>query len=236
MYLDAPLLDARLVVKRSCSDGELLGWAQTADSQTFSMVDQSGSSLLHLEPGWYGLCYCNQTLSQCDQAPDFANVLGVLISQGPYPNQSAQCVLGQLCVLSPWRGVGLSINDSVIVGHQCGIPNATTSHGQAYSPVRIHGSTDEWSLHLGHLDLNEMPQVVDLCWCPASASCKSVQHFRASAYALRILCPPGSYESEGSCKDCPVGSWCPDGLRTESCPASSSSATGSSILLRRKAC
>ena len=232
-----PNLPSILSVKRSCMDSESLASAESSDG-TFAFTEGAGSSIssrLHVDPGLYTLCSCDA--SQC--SPSDLVALGFFISEGPFANQRLQCVMGQPCAFASLRGVGLSVDDRVIAMRQCGTDNASATFGHAsaspQTSLRIDRSMDAFTLDLGQLEPNGVPETLNLCWCPAGR-CGAAEDFRATALELQILCPPGLYEVDGSCESCPEGYFCPDGQRVDSCPAWSSSPAGSSHLLRLSDC
>ena len=53
-----------------------------------------------------------------------------------------------------------------------------------------------------------MPGTYQMCWCPASASCKLAFSFRAPAGKLQFVCPAGYYEASSGCAPCGRGFHC----------------------------
>ncbi|CAE7037113.1 Herc4 [Symbiodinium sp. CCMP2592] len=227
--MDPPLPGVSISVKRSCLDSESLASAVSSDGQTFTFADdQTGSSRLHVEPGWYRLCSCFQNVSRCDQPGDFSSTLGFFISEGPYANQTLHCFMGRPCVFASWRGVGLSVKDGVIAMSQCGSPNSSVTFGQDRAVRRVGRTIEAFTLELEQPQLNGVPETLQLCWCPQGRPCASSEDYQAVAFQLQVHCAPGRHEFEGSCMNCPEDSFCPDGHRVESCPAGSAAVAGSS--------
>ena len=231
--MDSPFPDVWISVKRSCLDSISLASAVSSDGQSFTFTDdQTGSRRLQVEPGWYRLCACFQHVSQCDQPSDFTSAFGFFISEGPYANQSLHCFMGRPCVFASWRGVGLSVNDSVIAMSQCGSPNASVTFRHESAVRRVDRTIDAFTVELGELQLNGVPETLQLCWCPQDRPCASSEDYQAVAFQLQVHCSPGRHEFGVSCMICPEDSFCPDGHSVESCPAGSTAVAGSSPFLR----
>ena len=216
-----------LMAKRFCTDTDMLG---TEPVQTFEGV----ATLLFLEPGHHRLCWCD---TNCSQPGDFQVALSFLTVQGPYLGQSAQCQLGATCTVDAWRGMGLSINDSVVMQSHC-VDGDYASFHDLHHINKITISFDRangWhNLHLGFLNPQTiLPQDVQLCWCPASSPCTSTWDFLVVALSLQISCPPGQYDdgAGSACMACPANYFCSGGTALQSCPHASMSQAGSSSLL-----
>ena len=125
---------------------------------------------LFVEPESYQLCSCGGS-PDCVLAQDYTVPVGRFIAEGPYANQSALCYIGWKCTVPIWMGVGVSTNDSLITRKDCQNMLAST-----YSlMVTIHESAHAWLLDVGVIDSAGTPGVVELCWCPFSHSCDSVE-------------------------------------------------------------
>ena len=216
-----------LMAKRFCTDTDMLG---TEPVQTFEGV----ATLLFLEPGHHRLCWCD---TNCSQPGDFQVALSFLTVQGPYLGQSAQCQLGATCTVDAWRGVSLSINDSVVMQSHC-VDGDYASFHDLHHINKITISFDRangWhNLHIGFLNPQTiLPQDVQLCWCPASSPCTSTWDFLVVALSLQISCPPGQYDdgAGSACVACPANYFCSGGTALQSCPHASMSQAGSSSLL-----
>ena len=212
---------ASATAKHLCSDPEAL---DTHDDSG-GLDNHSGASPLFIEPGHHRFCGCD---ANCSHPADFQIDLGHFIVEGPYLNQSAQCDLGSVCIISEWRGVGIAVNDSVILQSKCRTKEASAHHRRA--DISFNESMSWFELHVGFLDNGIGPQVVELCWCPASRPCASAQEFLVTALQLRLVCPPGQYELSEACQACPVDHYCPGGEQVYSCPAASTAPAGSSQL------
>ncbi|CAE7805594.1 unnamed protein product [Symbiodinium sp. CCMP2592] len=209
-----------LAPKHTCSDSDFL------TAEPFSIF-QGAATLLFFEPGHHRLCWCN---ANCTQPDDFVVALSFLSVQGPYLDQSAECQLGATCLIKAWRGVGLSVNDSINMKSRC-----TDGHNATYPDQRIsisfNTSYSSYDLHVGFLDPeNILPQDVQLCWCPASSPCNLEEDFLVVALRLRIACPPGEYGNGfgSACMLCPENSFCPGDIALNNCPYASTSPAGSS--------
>ena len=57
------------------------------------------------------------------------------------------------------------------------------------------------------------------CWCSADFPCSFLPQFRAAAAQLNLVCPPGTYQTQGKgeaqCQECPPGFYCPGGQSAE---------------------
>lgn len=209
---------ASAIVKHVCSNPEALEWADDSGD----LENHSGASPLFIEPGHHRFCGCD---ANCSHPVDLQTELGHFIVEGPYLNQSAQCDLGSLCIISQWRGVGISVNDSIILQKQCRTKEASAHQRRA--DISFSESMSWFELHLGFLDPGIGPRVVELCWCPAGRPCVSAEEFLATALQLRLVCPPGQYELSETCEVCPVDHYCPGGEELHRCPAASTALAGS---------
>ena len=209
---------ASAIVKHVCSNPEALEWADDSGD----LENHSGASPLFIEPGHHRFCGCD---ANCSHPVDLQTELGHFIVEGPYLNQSAQCDLGSLCIISQWHGVGISVNDSIILQKQCRTKEASAHQRRA--DISFSESMSWFELHLGFLDPGIGPRVVELCWCPAGRPCVSAEEFLATALQLRLVCPPGQYELSETCEVCPVDHYCPGGEELHRCPAASTALAGS---------
>ncbi|CAE7688623.1 rngB [Symbiodinium sp. CCMP2592] len=227
-----------VAAKRTCSDQDILGGlpsplseAEEEDLWTFGV----NASPFFTQPGHHRLCWCD--VVNCSHPDNFSVTVGYFVLEGPQLQQSAQCYLGRDCTISEWRGVGISANDSVVMQSRCGEgPRLSSStYSQRSVGVSFNESYGWHTLHVGFLDPAEglKPEALELCWCPAAAApCASAEDFLVVALSLDVICPPGEY-SEGpgsSCLPCPANFFCPGGSELQSCPSSSTSMQGSSLL------
>ena len=221
-------------VKRTCSDPEVVAGLPTllSDEAEEEIWMFGGHAIpLFVEPGHHRLCWCD---TNCSHPDNFGVTVGYFVLEGPQLQQSAQCYLGRDCTISGWRGVGISVNDSVVMKSRCsGEPQASSTYSQRSVSVSFNESYGWHTLHVGFLDPTEglKPEALELCWCPAAtAPCASAEDFLVVALTLDVICPPGEY-SEGpgsSCLPCPANFFCLGGSEVQSCPSASTSAEGSS--------
>ena len=217
----------RLMVKQQCSDPDaLLESAPRPLAQSVAQADMP--RLLIAEPGVYRVCQCIPSQT-CNHATDFAQAVGIFIAEGPFTNQTAKCFIGFSCRINTWMGVSISTNDSLVVRRNCALAD-TSPYSDAVVLVQSNQSIDSFSLDLGRLATGK-PELVELCWCPASRSCTSAEDFDVVALQLYIQCPPGQYESEAVCQQCAANHYCPGGRAMLSCPAGSTALVGSGLLL-----
>ncbi|CAE7420769.1 rngB [Symbiodinium microadriaticum] len=218
-------------VKRTCSDPDILAELPTLlsdEAEEDLWMFGGHATRLFAEPGHHRLCWCD---TNCSHPENFSVTAGYFVVEGPQLRQSAQCYLGRDCRISEWRGVGISVNDSVVMQSRCsGEPQAST-YSQRSVTISFNESYGWYTLHIGFLDPMEglKPEALELCWCPATGPCTSAEEFLVVALNLDVICPPGEY-SEGpgsSCLPCPPNFFCPGGSEVQSCPASSTSTEGS---------
>ncbi|CAE7752516.1 UVR8 [Symbiodinium sp. CCMP2456] len=223
-------------VKRTCSDPDKVAELPTplSDEAEENLWMFGGHATpLSAEPGHHRLCWCD---TNCSHPDNFSATVGYFVVEGPQLHQSDQCYLGRDCTISGWRGVRISVNDSLVMQSRCsGEPQASAStYYQRSVSVSFNESYGWYTLHVGFLDPTEglKPEALELCWCPATAPCTSAEEFLVVALNLDVICPPGEY-SEGpgsSCLPCPANHFCPGGSEVQSCPSASTSAEGSSQL------
>lgn len=172
---------------------------------------------------------------------EFNVTMGLLMLKGPFSNQSFQCELGSLCVVSGLKGAKLSKGDQLVAMKDCGTSLQASSFAD---PKIIHGNYDDVHegnliLDFGTLPVEGSPEIVQLCWCSFESSCTNYEDFRVQAMQLQVVCPPGTYELElvtemqlVQCQECPPGYFCPGGLGAElkSCDYGSTSAARSTAL------
>ena len=204
----------------------------TADGYRFDlMVNGSKTTHLWVAPGIYRACLCYQETCPLD----LSATLGYFIAEGPFLHHEV-CYLGSFCVISPWRGVGISVNDSLVAMQECGSTAETRTFGQRPVVITFNLSTNSLSVDMGFVESSSFPEVVYLCWCPEYLQCSSLDH-RAVALQLDIVCQPGSYLLDAACWECLEGHYCPGGTADiTACPTSSTAPAGSSQLLRGSCC
>ena len=204
------------VVKRSCSDSEIVEGSAAGEADA--------RLRLAVEPGTYHLCHPDINVWQA---------VGLFIAEGPFANQSAECFLGSQCTVAPWKGVGISTNDSLVLRKSCATAEVSPHSGGTEVRIDFDSSANTFSLDLGRLDAASGPEDVELCWCPGSRSC---EEFPVFALRLSILCPPGEFqdELETICRSCPADRFCPGGRAVLSCPSGSTAPAGSRLLLSRQ--
>ena len=211
-------IEVPVTVKASCSDSEVMeDVLQGTDAPRLRLSD----------PGTYRLCQCGQAWS-CSHPADFSGDFSFFIAEGPFANQSATCFMGSPCRVSTWQGVGITVQDKLVLRKSCRTAEASAYDGAAIQVLFQSGS---FALDLGSLNAAGKPEVMELCWCPASRSCNTAEDFGTVAVELHITCPPGQYEIEAACEPCPADRYCPGGASMLSCPSGSSAAVGSSLLL-----
>ncbi|CAE6963215.1 unnamed protein product [Symbiodinium sp. CCMP2592] len=226
-----------VAAKRNCSDPDFLAGLPTLLSEAEEeglWMFAGNASPFFTEPGHHRLCWCDVN---CSHPDNFSVTVAYFIVEGPQLRQSARCYLGTDCTIAGWRGVGISVNDSLVMRGRCnGEPEASSStYPRRSVGVSFNESYGWHTLHVGFLDPSEglKPEALELCWCPAAAApCASAEDFLVVALSLEVLCPPGEY-SEGpgsSCLPCPPNFFCPGGSEVQSCPSASTSAVGSSQL------
>ena len=215
---------AGIGAKHVCSDSDFL------DGLFFVVSEENDWSLesphLLLEPGHHRLCACE---SSCSHPRDYQVAIGYFLVEGPYSDQSAQCYLGSVCTINAWRGVGISVNDSVVMQSRCmRSSEASTNYPWERAIGVSFNETYGWhSLQVGLLEKTGKPETVELCWCPKSSACRSAADFLVVALRLEILCPPGEHSGGQSCLLCPADHFCPGGVELQSCPFASTSQPGS---------
>ena len=217
-------------VKRTCSDADTLAGLLLSEAEDDLWRIGGSVSPFLAEPGHHRLCWCD---TNCSHPDNFSVTVGYFVVEGPQLRQSAQCYLGRDCTISEWRGVGISVNDSIVMKSRCsGEAQVASTYSQRSVTISFNESYGWYTLHVGFLDPTEglQPEALELCWCPAMGPCASTEDFRVVALSLDVICPPGEYsEGPGSfCLPCPANHFCRGGSDMQSCPSASTSAQGSS--------
>ena len=213
---------AGIGAKHVCSDSDFLGGLLFVVSEEDHWSLESPHLLL--EPGQHRLCGCE---TSCSHPSDYQVAIGYFLVQGPYSDQSAECYLGSVCTIDAWRGVGISVNDSVVMQSRCVNGEASINYPWEHAIGVTFNDTYGWhSLEVGLLDRGDKPETVELCWCPSSRACGSATDYLVVALRLEILCPPGEYSAGQSCLLCPAGQFCSGGVELQSCPFASTSEPG----------
>ena len=142
---------------------------------------------------------------------------GFLVAQGPFPDQSFQCYVGAPCIIDGLQGAKLTQDDMLLPLQSCGT-SLTASLFPDPHPIlaafKSFNESNETFFDLGSLAAGASPETLQLCWCPRTANCSTVEDFRATAMRLDVVCPPGTYELVGrttQCHECPPGYFCPGG-------------------------
>ena len=220
-----------VTVKRTCSDPDMLAELPTLlsdEAEEDLWMFGGHATRLFAEPGHHRLCWCD---TSCSHPDNFSVTAGYFVVEGPRLRQSAQCYLGRDCTISDWRGVGISVNDSVVMQSRCSGEPQPSTYSQRAATISFNASYGWFTLHMGFLDPMEglQPEALELCWCPAAGPCTSAEDFLVVALTLDVICPPGEYnEGPGSsCLPCPPNFFCLGGSEVQSCPPASTSAEGS---------
>ena len=212
------------------------GYADTLDGSSFSF---SSWEILESEPGMFRVCWCRADASMnmdCQKGSDFNVVAGLFLAVGPYSGQTRQCTHGQQCVITGIRGVSLSATDKLIPLSSCNFALSQTfpSWPPPVLSSTLDASTGSYRFDLGQLDLEGVPEELQLCWCGVSPSgCSSPWEYRAVAVTLSVACAAGWYDLRGNrtvCRRCLPGYYCPGGWPAPllPCPAGKTSVANSS--------
>eukprot|EP00435_Cladocopium_sp_Y103_P034368 s881_g8.t2 len=219
------------------------GYADTLDGSSFSFTPSAAGEVvefLESEPGMFRVCWCRADASMnmdCQKGSDFNVVAGLFLAVGPYSGQTRQCMHGQQCVITGLRGVSLSATDKLTPLSSCANSLLSQTFPSWPPPLlssTLDASTGSYQFDLGQLDLQGVPEELELCWCGVSpSSCSDAGEYRAVAVTLSVACAAGWYDLRGNrtvCRRCLPGYYCPGGWPAPllPCPAGKTSVANSS--------
>ena len=219
------------------------GFAETQDGSSFSFLGSTtGASIqfLESEPGMFRVCWCRADASMnmdCQKGSDFNVVAGLFLAVGPYSGQTRQCTHGQQCVITGLRGVSMSATDKLTPLASCANALVSQTFPSWPPPLlssSLDASTGSYQFDLGQLDLEGVPEELQLCWCGGSPSgCSDPAEYRAVAVTVSVACASGWYELRGNrtvCRRCLPGYYCHGGWPADllPCPAGKTSVANSS--------
>jgi hypothetical protein len=153
----------------------------------------------------YRLCWCGAGAA-CAEMTDFFPEAGALEVTGPNLGHEQHCNRGQHCSLSGISGVGLMVDDRIMVQEECGrgasisgVPGGGVAVANAIGDI----TTDFQFLHYGADDaassiLHSIAGIFRLCFCRLidEGTCEEGQDFRAD---LGLFIAKGPYKATWSC-------------------------------------
>eukprot|EP00438_Fugacium_kawagutii_P036174 Skav232961 [mRNA] locus=scaffold1735:105934:108039:- [translate_table: standard] len=111
----------QVALRNACGGAVPMSVASTNPNGTGALSISSGDFsigfgdiVLNADEG-YAICWCGQFCN----AKDFAVPAGHLRVLGPHASQEADCFLGQQCQLKSIRGVGLMLDDQIMLRSDC---------------------------------------------------------------------------------------------------------------------
>ena len=203
-----------------------------SDAHIFDFDNSSALVPLLVAPGTYHLCWCRPADASgetCQEPGDFDFPVGFLRILGPYELE-LECLIGSKCIVA-LAGTGLMVTDQLVATKICGTKLLTRTFGDM-EPVTgtVNETATSFYFDFGFLDMQIVPETIQLCWCDAISRCEDASDFRALAAHMLVLCPPGKFfsNSESICAICPAGFYCPGGASAQrlSCQQGSTSSPG----------